>query len=86
MLAGGAKWAVERGLGRAEDLDRIEEVDALKARIPRRSPDHAKKASTPRDAGTLGSGNHYLEVQEIVEIFDPKIAAGYGLRARQSAP
>lgn len=78
MLAGGAKWAVERGLGRAEDLDRIEEKGCAAGADPAAVSDHARKRQR-REMGTLGSGNHYLEVQEIVEIFDPAVAAGYGL-------
>ena len=78
MLLGGAAWAVERGYGRPEDLERIEEggtmagadPDAVSARAKRRQRD---------EMGTLGSGNHYLEVQEIAEIFDRETAAGFGL-------
>jgi tRNA-splicing ligase RtcB len=79
MLAGGAKWAVERGFGRREDLDRIEEGGCAEDADPAAVSDHAQKRQR-REMGTLGSGNHYLEVQEVVEIFDQNVAAGYGLK------
>jgi tRNA-splicing ligase RtcB len=78
MLSDGAMWAVERGYGRAADLDHIEEKGRANGADPAAVSDHARKRQR-REMGTLGSGNHYLEVQEIVEIFDPDVAAGYGL-------
>jgi len=78
MLTGGAKWAVERGWGRPEDLDRIEEQGRADGADPTAVSDHAKHRQR-REMGTLGSGNHYLEVQEIAEIFDEGVAASYGL-------
>jgi tRNA-splicing ligase RtcB len=78
MLAGGARWAVERGWGEARDLERIEESGtALDAR-----PDHVSdraKQRQRREMGTLGSGNHYLEIQEVAEIFDQDVAKSFGL-------
>ena len=79
MLAGGAAWAVEAGFGRPEDLDRIEEH----GRMPEAEPDQvsAKAKRRQRDEmGTLGSGNHYLEVQQVAEVFDQAAAAAMGLR------
>ncbi|HEY8215128.1 MAG TPA: RtcB family protein, partial [Methylocystis sp.] len=78
MLLGGAQWAVARGLGRAEDLDRIEEEGCAAGAEPAAVSEHARKRQR-REMGTLGSGNHYLEVQEVAEIFDAKTAAAYGL-------
>ncbi len=78
MLTGGAKWAVERGWGRAEDLERIEEGGRAEGADPAAVSDQAKKRQR-REMGTLGSGNHYLEVQEIAQVFDEAIAAAYGL-------
>ncbi len=78
MLTGGASWAVERGWGRAEDLERIEDegraVDADPACVPARA-----KQRQQDEMGTLGSGNHYLEVQEVAEIFDAEAARIFGL-------
>lgn len=78
MLTGGAQWALERGFGRAEDLERIEEGGRVDGAEPAAVSDHAKQRQR-REMGTLGSGNHYLEVQEIAEIFDEPIAKSYGL-------
>ncbi len=79
MLAGGAKWAVEEGYGRKEDLDRIEECGCQKDANPGAVSEHARKRQR-REMGTLGSGNHYLEVQEVSEIFDEPVAEAYGLK------
>ncbi len=78
MLAGGARWAVERGHGRREDLDRIEESGCQGAADPAAVSDHAR-ARQRREMGTLGSGNHYLEVQEVAELFDAATAKAFGL-------
>jgi len=79
MLAGGARWAVERGFGRPEDLERIEENGRQDDAKPSAVSAQARKRQR-REMGTLGSGNHYLEVQEIVEIFDADTAAAFGLK------
>jgi tRNA-splicing ligase RtcB len=78
MLAGGARWALERGFGETQDLTRIEEGGRVEGADASAVSDHAKRRQR-REMGTLGSGNHYLEVQEIAEIFDPAAAAAYGL-------
>jgi len=79
MLQGGARWAVGEGYGEAEDLDRIEESGCMQGADPAAVSDHAKQRQRD-EIGTLGSGNHYLEVQEIVEIFDEAAATAFGLR------
>jgi tRNA-splicing ligase RtcB len=79
MLLGGASWAVARGYGWAKDLERIEELGCMAGADPAAVSDHAKKRQR-REMGTLGSGNHYLEVQEVVEIFDEAAARAFGLR------
>jgi len=78
MLRGGARWAVERGYGTAEDLERIEEGGCAAGARPEYVSDHAKKRQRD-EVGTLGSGNHYLEVQRIIEIYDEKTAKVFGL-------
>jgi len=78
MLEGGARWAVAQGYGRAEDLDRIEEG----GQMPDAEPDAVSERARHRqreEMGTLGSGNHYLEVQEVTTISDEEIAAEFGL-------
>ena len=78
MLAGGARWAVEKGYGRPEDLQRIEEGGCIAGARPNEVSNHAKKRQHD-EMGTLGSGNHYLEVQHVAKIFDSEIASTYGL-------
>jgi tRNA-splicing ligase RtcB len=78
MLTGGAKWAVDRGWGVPQDLDRIEEHGQMKHAKPRNVSAQAKKRQRD-EMGTLGSGNHYLEVQEVTAVFDEKIAQAFGL-------
>ncbi len=80
MLTGGARWAVKQGYGRAEDLERIEEHGCMAGAQADVVSERAKKRQRD-EMGTLGSGNHYLEVQEVAEIYDARIAAAFGLRA-----
>jgi tRNA-splicing ligase RtcB len=79
MLCGGARWAVSQGYGLPEDLERIEEGGCASGAKPECVSDQAKKRQA-REMGTLGSGNHYLEVQRVDRIFDPKTAAAFGLQ------
>jgi len=74
MLAGGARWAVERGWGEPADLERVEEGGQMKHAKPGAVSEKAKRRQRD-EMGTLGSGNHYLEVQEVTDIFAPEIAA-----------
>ena len=78
MLKGGARWAVERGLGDHADLERIEEHGCMQGADPDQISDHAKQRQK-NEMGTLGSGNHYLEVQKVVEIYDANIAKIFGI-------
>jgi tRNA-splicing ligase RtcB len=78
MLTGGARWAVERGWGVLEDLERIEERGQMKHARPGDVSQQAKKRQRD-EMGTLGSGNHYLEVQEVTAVYDPQVAAVFGL-------
>ncbi len=79
MLRGGARWAVDRGYGREADLERIEEHGCMAGADPEQVSEHAKRRQRD-EIGTLGSGNHYLELQEIVEIHDEKVAERFRLR------
>lgn len=78
MLRGGARWALERGFGNPEDLERIEEHGCMAGAEPESVSEQAKRRQQD-EMGTLGSGNHYLEVQEVTEIFYDAIAQAYGL-------
>jgi tRNA-splicing ligase RtcB (3'-phosphate/5'-hydroxy nucleic acid ligase) len=79
MLAGGAKWAVERGFGRPADLDRIEEHGMMAGAVASAVSGHAKKRQHA-EMGTLGSGNHYLELQEVSVVHDAAAAQGFGVK------
>jgi tRNA-splicing ligase RtcB (3'-phosphate/5'-hydroxy nucleic acid ligase) len=78
MLAGGARWAVERGWGERRDLERIEERGTMAGAKPELVSERAKERQR-REMGTLGSGNHYLEVQAVAEILDASVADAFGL-------
>jgi tRNA-splicing ligase RtcB len=79
MLLGGARWAVERGWGLPEDLDRIEEGGRMEGALPHEASERAKKRQRD-EMGTLGSGNHYLEVQKVEQVLDGVIADRLGVR------
>ncbi len=78
MLTGGAQWAVERGWGEEADLERIEEKGRMLGARPDCVSDRAR-ARQREEMGTLGSGNHYLEVQAVAEIFDPAVGEVFGI-------
>ncbi|HSN29556.1 MAG TPA: RtcB family protein [Kofleriaceae bacterium] len=83
MLTGGARWAIGRGFGTAADLERIEEHGQISHAKPAAVSERAKRRQRD-EMGTLGSGNHYLEVDRIAEIFAPDAAEAFGLRAGQA--
>lgn len=78
VLTGGAEWVVEQGFGRPEDLKYVEENGKMKGANPANVSDKAKKRQY-RQVGTLGSGNHYLEIQYVDEVYDEKVAEILGL-------
>jgi tRNA-splicing ligase RtcB len=78
MLKGGARWAVQLGYGESADLERIEEGGCMAGADADAVSGHAKTRQRD-EMGTLGSGNHYLEVQRVAGIYDEKIAAAFGL-------
>lgn len=78
MLTGGARWAVEQGYGLPEDLEYIEEHGCMSGADPSCISNKAKDRQRD-EMGTLGSGNHYLEVQHVAEVFDERLASGFGL-------
>jgi len=80
MLRGGARWAVEHGFGIEEDLQRTEESGHMAGADPAQVSEQAKRRQRD-EMGTLGSGNHYLEVQEVSEVFDPERAGAFELKA-----
>jgi tRNA-splicing ligase RtcB len=78
VLSDGAAWMVENGFGHAEDLRHCEESGTIDGADPAAVSDHAKKRGLPQ-IGTLGSGNHFLEVQYVERVFEPEIAQVLGL-------
>jgi tRNA-splicing ligase RtcB (3'-phosphate/5'-hydroxy nucleic acid ligase) len=78
MLSGGAQWAVKQGYGTAEDLQRVEEGGCIADARAHEVSDRAKKRQRD-EMGTLGSGNHYLEMQHVAKVFDHETAAAFAL-------
>lgn len=79
MLVEGARWAIQHGYGLPRDLERIEHHGEMPDAEPEQISERARKRQQD-EMGTLGSGNHYLEVQEVAEVYDPVTAAVFGLR------
>ncbi|WP_333654355.1 RtcB family protein [Dissulfurispira sp.] len=78
LLLKGARWAVEKGLGDASDLEKIESGGCLEGADPSIVSQKAYERGRAQQ-GTLGSGNHFLEVQYVDEIYDEKTANALGL-------
>ncbi len=78
VLTGGARWAVENGYGLADDLRFIEAGGRMAGAEPAQVSEQAKKRQL-NEMGTLGSGNHYLEIQQVVEVYDAEAAAAFGI-------
>jgi len=78
MLEGGAQWAVARGYGLEADLERIEEHGRAADAVPAAVSARARRRQQD-EMGTLGSGNHYLEVQRVAEVHDEAAARAFGL-------
>ncbi len=78
VLKKGARWGVENGYGFSEDLDHIESSGT----IPGADPDAVSERAIDRgkgQVGTVGSGNHFIEVEYVEEIYESKIAELFGL-------
>ncbi len=82
VLQGGAKWAVQHGYGLSQDLNFVEEGGQMSGAFPENVSDLAKKRQHG-EMGTLGSGNHYLEVQVVEKIYDAPAATAFGLHEGQ---
>jgi len=79
ILIEGARWAVKRGYGTESDLEVTEEEGCLKGADPAKVSLKAKERGSPQ-SGTLGSGNHFIEVQAVQEIYEPEIAKVMGIQ------
>jgi len=82
VMRDGAEWAVRRGYGSREDLEFVEEHGRVGGAVPENVSQIAKKRQRG-EMGTLGSGNHYLEVQVVDRIDDAAAAQAYGIREGQ---
>ncbi len=82
VLTRGSRWAVERGFGWEEDILFTEEEGCIKDANPDLVSKHAMERGKPQ-LGTLGSGNHFLEIQVIDKVYDPEIARELGLEEGQ---
>lgn len=78
VLNNGAEWAVENDYGWEEDLEYLEENGKMKEANADKVSEKAKKRGVPQ-LGTLGSGNHFLEVQKIEKIFEPEVAEKFAV-------
>ena len=78
LLAAGSPWIIERGYGWEEDIDHTEEGGCLESADPD-APSHRALERGSTQLGTLGSGNHFLEVQVVAEIYDEEAASAFGL-------
>lgn len=78
VLKYGAEWAIKKGYGWKEDLQRIEEYGRMKDADPSKVSDRAKARGMPQ-LGTLGAGNHFLEIQKVDKIYDKEIAKTFGI-------
>jgi tRNA-splicing ligase RtcB len=78
VLELGAQWAVEKGYGWKRDLEFLEENGRMKNANSSLISQHAKMRGLPQ-LGTLGAGNHFLEVQRVEEIYEPEVAKKFGI-------
>ncbi len=81
ILVKGAEWAVEQGYGTKEDLERTEEGGRMKDATWEFISERAMERGIPQ-LGTLGAGNHFLEIQKVDEIYDEKVAKAFGIEEK----
>jgi len=84
VLTRGVKWAVEKGYATKEDLEATEEHGCMEGADPSKISPLAMKRGSPQ-LGTLGAGNHFLEIQEVSDIFDPAAAKKWGVHSKGQA-
>lgn len=82
VLKKGARWAIENGYGVAEDLEHIEEKGTIEGGDTRVVSERALERGRAQ-LGTLGSGNHFVEIGYVAEVFDDRLADALGLRENQ---
>ena len=79
VLVRGCDWAVEKGYGTKKDLENMEERGMMEGGDPSKVSDLAKKRGRPQ-LGTLGAGNHFLEIQKISDVYDEQTAKKWGIK------
>ena len=82
VLRQGTQWAVKKGYGVKDDYFHTEEQGCLPGANPS-AVSHKARARGRDQLGTLGAGNHFLEMQEVVEVYDGKVAKVFGLEKGQ---
>lgn len=82
LLTQGAKWCIERGFGLPQDLDHIESYGVIEGADPT-AVSLTAKARGKNQLGTIGSGNHFIEIGEVESIALPDIASAWGLTQGQ---
>jgi tRNA-splicing ligase RtcB len=82
VLKEGAKWAIKKGFGSKEDLEFTEENGCMESADPE-TVSHRALERGKDQLGTLGAGNHFLEIQFVEKIYDPKVAKKFGLFENQ---
>ncbi len=78
MVSLGVPWLIDRGMGRPEDAEHCEEEGCMKGANPDKLSDRARQRGLAQ-VGTLGSGNHFLEIQTVGDIFDERTAKVFGI-------
>jgi len=78
LMRGGAKWALKRGLARQEDVAHTEERGCLAGADPDQVSPRAKERGCPQ-VGSLGAGNHFLEIDVVEKVYDAEVAEVFGL-------
>ena len=78
LVVEGVQWLIDQGSGWPEDAEHCEEKGSMKAANPDKVSTRAKNRGLPQ-VGTLGSGNHFLEVQRVDKIYNPQVAKTFGI-------
>ena len=78
VMVKGARWAVEQGFGESEDTLATEERGGIAGGAPMQWELRLGNGGIPQ-LGTLGSGNHFLEIEVVDEVFDPAVAGAFGI-------
>ena len=79
VLVNGVNWAIDHGYGSSDDSDVCEENGKIPGADPNKVSDKARKRGAPQ-LGSLGSGNHFLEIQKVAEIHDEEAANRMGIK------